>query len=143
MNLYETMFVLKPTLTTEETQARVQMIKDVLTSQGAEICATEDWGTKKLAYKVEKHDRGYYYITYFKAEGKSILELERVYKVTEDVIRFMTLKYEKKVEVKAWNQMVDKANGKKSAPVQAAAPVAAPAEVKVEAPAAAVVEAQA
>jgi small subunit ribosomal protein S6 len=141
MNLYETMFVLKPTLTPEETQAKIQMIKDVLTSQGAEICASEDWGSKKLAYKVEKHDRGYYYITYFKAEGKSILELERVYKVTEDIIRFMTLKYEKKVEVKAWNQMVDKANGKKSAPAQAAAPVAVVAPVEVATEAATAVEA--
>jgi small subunit ribosomal protein S6 len=143
MNLYETMFVLKPTLTTEETQAKIQMIKDVLTAQGAEICASEDWGSKKLAYKVEKHDRGYYYITYFKAEGKSILELERVYKVTEDVIKFMTLKYEKKVEVKAWNQMVDKANGKKNAPAQAAVAAPAPVEVATEAPVVVAVEAQA
>ena len=67
---------------------------------------------------MQKFDRGYYFVAYFKAEGKAVLELERVYNVTEDVIKFMTLKYEKKAEVKAWNQMVDKANGKK--PAQAA-----------------------
>jgi len=77
-NLYETMFVLKPTLTPEETQARIAFIKDVITSQGGEIAAVEDWGSRKLAYKVEKFDRGYYYVSYFKAEGKSILELERM-----------------------------------------------------------------
>jgi len=128
MNLYETMFVLKPTLTPEETAAKIQMIKDVVTGQGAEICAVEDWGSKKLAYKVQKFDRGYYYVMYFKAEGKAILELERVYNVTEDIIKFMTLKYEKKAEVKAWNQMVDKASGKKTAPAAKEAPAVAEAQ---------------
>ena len=100
MNLYETMFVLKPTLTPEETQAKIQLFKDLIVAQGGEIAGSEDWATKKLAYKVQKFDRGYYFVNYFKAPGKAILELERVYKVTEDVIKFMTLKYEKKVEVK-------------------------------------------
>lgn len=114
MNLYETMFVLKSTLTPEETQAKIQLFKDLIVAQGGEIAGFEDWGTKKLAYKVQKFDRGYYFVCYFKAPGKAILELERVYKVTEDVIKFMTLKYTKKVETKAWQQMVDKANGKKT-----------------------------
>lgn len=113
-NLYETMFVLKPTLTPEETEAKINFIKDVITSQGGEIVATEDWGNKKLAYKVQKFDRGYYYIIYFKAEGKSILELERIYTITEDVMKFMTLKYQKQAEVKAWNAMVEKANAKQT-----------------------------
>lgn len=111
-NLYETMFVLKPTLTPEETQGRIAFIKEVITSQGGEIVAVEDWASKKLAYKVEKFDRGYYYIIYFKAEGKSLLELERIYTITEDVMKFMTLKYEKQAEVKAFNGMVEKANAK-------------------------------
>ncbi len=114
-NLYETMFVLKPTLTPEETAAKIAFIKEVITSQGGEIVAVEDWGSKKLAYKVEKFDRGYYYVIYFKAEGKSILELERIYTITEDIIKFMTLKYTKKAEVKAWEQMVEKTKAKASA----------------------------
>lgn len=114
MNLYETMFVLKPTLTPEETQAKIDFIKEVVTAQGGEIVACDDMGSRKLAYKVEKFDRGYYYVIYFKAPGKAMLELERVYKITEDVIKFMTLKYTKKVEVKAWQAMVDKASGKKA-----------------------------
>lgn len=65
-----------------------------------------------LKYKVEKFDRGYYYIIYFKAEGKSLLELERIYTITEDVMKFMTLKYAKQAEVKAFNGMVEKANAK-------------------------------
>ncbi len=118
-NLYETMFVLKPTLTPEETQARINFVKEVITSQGGEIVAVDEWGSRKLAYKVEKFDRGYYYIAYFNAEGKAILELERVYTITEDVIKFMTLRYTKQAEVKAWNQMVEKAKAK-SAPKQEA-----------------------
>ena len=58
MNLYETMFVLKPTLTPEETQAKIAFIKEVVTAQGGEIAACDEMGSKKLAYKVEKFDRG-------------------------------------------------------------------------------------
>jgi small subunit ribosomal protein S6 len=118
------MFVLKPTLTPEETQAKIQMFKDLLVAQGGEIAGVEDWGTKKLAYKVEKFDRGYYFVCYFKAPGKAVQELERVYKVTEDIIKFMTLKYTKKVETKAWQAMVDKSNGKKPSAEAPKAPVA-------------------
>lgn len=106
------MFVLKPTLTPEETQARIAFVKDVITNQGGEIIAVEDMGSRKLAYKVEKFDRAYYYVIYFKTEGKALLELERIYTITEDIIKFMTLKYTKQAEVKAWNQMVEKANAK-------------------------------
>lgn len=127
MNLYETAFVLKPTLTPEETQARVKMFKDIIVNQGGEICAVDEWGSRKLAYKIEKYERGYYVIVYFKAPGKAILELERVYTITEDVLRFMNVKYQKQAEIKAWQKMIDKANGKaeaKSEP-KAAAPVEA------------------
>jgi small subunit ribosomal protein S6 len=127
MNLYETAFILKPTLTPDETQARIAMFKDIITNQGGEICAMDEWGSKKLAYKIEKFERGYYVIIYFKAPGKAILELERVYTITEDILRFITIKYSRQAEIKAWQKMADKANGKSEAKSEpkAAAPVEA------------------
>jgi len=112
MNLYETAFILKPILTPEETQARIAMFKDIIVNQGGELCATDEWGSRKLAYKIEKFERGYYVIIYFKAPGKALLELERVYTITEDILRFMTIKYSRQAEIKAWQKMVDKASGK-------------------------------
>ncbi len=109
MRHYETLFVLKPTLTDEESKARFDFIKDVIKNNGGEIVATEDIGVRKLAYPIEKFERGHYYIIYFKAPSTTVKELERIYRITEDVIRFLTIKYETNKDIKAWEKMVERA----------------------------------
>ena len=108
---YETMFIVKPTLTEDEIKARIEFVKDTLAKQGADIKAVEDMGMRELAYNIEKHARGYYTVLYFTAEANAIKELERVYGITEDIIRFNVVKYEKQVETAAWDNMVKKALG--------------------------------
>jgi small subunit ribosomal protein S6 len=110
MNCYETLFVVKPTLTEEETAAQVAKIKDVLTKEGAEILATDDMGMRKLAYQVQKNDRGYYTVVYYKAEGSVIQELERNLKINEEVIKFLTVKYTNNKEIAHFNKLVEAAN---------------------------------
>jgi small subunit ribosomal protein S6 len=109
---YEQVIILKPTLTQEEINGRIEAVKENITKNGGEIVAFQDIGIKKLAYKVEKNPRGYYGVIYFTIEPSAIIELERVLKISEDVIKFLTLKYESKKELVAFNGMVDKANGK-------------------------------
>ncbi len=109
MRHYETLFVLKPTLTEEEAKAKFEFIKDVIQNNGGEIVATEDIGVRKLAYPIEKFERGHYYIIYFKAPSHTVRELERIYRITEDVIRFLTIKYETKKDIQAWEKMVERA----------------------------------
>lgn len=109
MRHYETLFVLKPTLTDEESKARFEFIKKVIQDNGGEIVATEDIGTRKLAYPIQKFERGHYYIIYFKAPSQTVRELERIYRITEDVIRFLTIKYETKKDIAAWEKMVERA----------------------------------
>ncbi len=109
MRHYETLFVLKPTLTEEEAKAKFEFIKDVIKNNGGEIVATEDIGVRKLAYPIEKFERGHYYIIYFKAPASAVRELERIYRITEDVIRFLTIKYETKKDIQAWEKMVERA----------------------------------
>jgi len=108
---YETMFIVKPTLTEEEIKARVEFVKETLTKQGADIKAMEDMGMRDLAYTIDKNARGYYTVVYFTSEADAIKELERVYGITEDIIRFNVIKYEKQVETAAWDNMVKKALG--------------------------------
>jgi len=122
MTCYETLFVVKPTLTDEETAAVIAKIKDILTKEGAELVATNDMGMRKLAYPVEKNDRGYYTVLFYKAEGTLINELERNLKISEDVIKFLTVKYVKNKELVQFNKLVESAN-KKAAPA-AETPVA-------------------
>lgn len=109
MTCYETLFVVKPTLTDEETAAQIAKIKDVIAKEGAELLATNDMGMRKLAYSVDKNDRGYYTILFFKGEGTVISELERNLKINEDVIKFLTVKYVKQKEVAHFNKLVEAA----------------------------------
>ena len=110
MNCYETLFVVKPTLTEEETTARIEKVKAVLEKEGAELLATDDMGMRKLAYPVQKNSRGYYTVLFFKANGTTISELERNLKINEEVIKFLTIRYTKTKEMTQFNKLVASAN---------------------------------
>ena len=109
MNHYETLFVVKATLTQEEITAQVEKIKSVLDAEGAELLATNDMGMRKLAYPVQKNLRGYYSVLYFNAKGETIAELERNLKINEEVIKFLTVKYSNTKEVAQFNKLVEAA----------------------------------
>ncbi|EAI4447180.1 30S ribosomal protein S6 [Campylobacter lari] len=105
MRHYEVLFILKPTLTEEEVSAKLEFVKEVLTKNGAEIESVVPMGTRKLAYKIKKYERGTYFVIYFKAPTNLIAELERVLRITEEVIRFLIVKYENKKEIAAWERL--------------------------------------
>lgn len=116
MNCYETLFVVKPTLTEQEIASQVAKIKDILTREGAELIATDDMGMRRLAYAVEKQTRGYYTVLYYKAEGSKIAEIERNLKINEDIIKFLTVKYATKKEIAQFDKMVASVNKNAKAP---------------------------
>jgi len=117
MNNYETLYVLKPTLTDEETAANIAKIEAILVREGAEILATNNMGMRKLAYPVEKNERGVYTIVYFKAEGSVINELERNLKFNEEVIKYLTVRYTKQKELTQFAKLVAASAPKEEAPV--------------------------
>ncbi|RXJ98551.1 30S ribosomal protein S6 [Arcobacter sp. CECT 8986] len=106
---YETMFILKPTLTEEETKAQIELVKSNIEKNGGEVVSFDDMGTRQLAYEIEKNKRGYYFVIYFKAPANAILELERNYRINEQILRFIFIKYESKKEITAWTKMSDEA----------------------------------
>jgi small subunit ribosomal protein S6 len=108
---YETMFILKPTLTEEEAKAKVDLFSEIITKGGGEIAAVESLGTRPLAYKIKKFERGIYTVIYFTADGALNKELERNYRINEDVLRFIVIRYDRQVEIGAWENMVNRAKG--------------------------------
>ena len=132
MRHYELLFVVKPTLTAEEIAAQIATVKASIEKDGGEIVATNDMGMRKLAYEVSKNNRGYYTVYYFKAAPSTILEIERLLRLNENILKFMTVKYEKKKEVTAWDGLVSKLTAKEAVK----APEAPVAEKAPEAPAA-------
>eukprot|EP01000_Liburna_glaciale_P004154 NODE_359_length_1090_cov_1726.864553_g224_i0.p2 GENE.NODE_359_length_1090_cov_1726.864553_g224_i0~~NODE_359_length_1090_cov_1726.864553_g224_i0.p2 ORF type:complete len:119 (+),score=14.52 NODE_359_length_1090_cov_1726.864553_g224_i0:97-453(+) len=106
---YETMFIVKATLTEEETKAQIEQVIANIEKNGGEIVAKDDMGTRALAYEIEKNKRGYYFVIYFKAPSESILELERTYRINEEILRFIFIKYESKKDIAAWTGLSDDA----------------------------------
>ncbi len=125
MNHYETLFVVKPTLTEEEIKSQIEKVKAILEKEGAELIATDDMGMRKLAYPVQKNNRGYYTVLLFKAKGETIAELERNLKINEEVIKFLTVKYSKTKELTQFNKLAAAANKKsqQEEPAKAEKPV--------------------
>lgn len=102
---YETMFIVKATLTEEEIQAQINTVKENIEKNGGTIASVDDMGIRTLAYEIQKQKRGYYYVIYFTAPTESIKELERNYKVNEDIVRFIFIKSESKTDIKHWTEM--------------------------------------
>ena len=105
MRHYELLVILKPTLTDEEKSSQVEFLKDLLGKNEALIEAIEDKGTRNLAYEIQKHKRGHYYVIYFKAPSSAIAEIERMIRFNEEIIKFMTVKYENKKEIAFWETL--------------------------------------
>jgi small subunit ribosomal protein S6 len=101
---YESVFVVKATLTEEEAAKEINNIKSILENNGAKIASTKEIGIRELAYEVDKQKRGNYTICYFTAPTSAIAELERNYRINENVIKFITIKYENKREIAEWEK---------------------------------------
>jgi len=100
MPIYESIFIINPNMTDEETAAVIKKMQDVVAKQGGEMIKFEDWGKKKLTYEIKKHKRGHYAFFQFKAAPAVVSELERTYKLTDAVIKFLTVKLEKELRVR-------------------------------------------
>ena len=122
MRHYENLVIVKPTFTAEEIQASIKAVEEVITSNGGEIAATTAMGMRKLAYPIDKNERGYYQVIYYSAAPAAIAEIERRFRINEDLLRFVTIKYDTNREVKAWNSFVEKANKVSEAPKAEEAP---------------------
>ncbi len=137
MRNYENLVIVKPTLTAEEIQASVKAIEEVITSNGGEIAATSPMGMRKLAYPIEKNERGFYHVIYSSIAPSAISEIERRFRINEDLLRFVTIKYDTNREIAAFNGMVEKAKKAAEAPKVEAPAVETPAaeEAPTETPA--------
>lgn len=100
MPIYESIFIINPNLPDDETNAIIKRMQDVVAKQGGEMTKFEDWGKRKLAYEVKKHKRGHYVFFQFKGGAPVVNELERTYKLTDSVIKFLTVKLEKELRTR-------------------------------------------
>ncbi|MBS7526561.1 MAG: small subunit ribosomal protein [Clostridiales bacterium] len=95
MRQYETLFILRPSLEEEKRNEVIEKFKGIIESDG-EIEKVEEWGIKRLAYEIEKIREGYYILVNFKANPELPKELERNFKISDDVLRYIVVNLEEK-----------------------------------------------
>jgi small subunit ribosomal protein S6 len=132
---YEVMFIVRPDIEDADVDKLIAGLEQTITNGGGTLRSTEKLGRRKLAYTVRKFNDGNYVLLTVDADGKLVAELERRLRVSEPVIKFITVRMDE--EEKRLNKIkAIRATRKKiSAQVPAAAPVApaAPAAAPVEA----------
>ena len=93
MNKYESVIIINPSVEEEKLKSLVQRFTDIINSDG-KVEKVDELGKKKLAYEVKKNKEGYYIVIYFEANPSLIAELERNYRIIDEVIKFIVVKAE-------------------------------------------------
>jgi small subunit ribosomal protein S6 len=101
MNRYETIFVINPDLGEDETQNVITKFTGIISSQDGVQLKLEDWGRRRLAYKIDKFSQGYYVLADFAGMPAGVAELERNLKIDDRIIRFLSVKTGENVNVEA------------------------------------------
>ena len=101
MNRYETIFVINPDLGEDETQNVITKFTGIISSQDGVQLKLEDWGRRRLAYKIDKFSQGFYILADFASMPAGVAELERNLKIDDRVIRFLSVKTGENVNVEA------------------------------------------
>ncbi|MBI9013361.1 MAG: 30S ribosomal protein S6 [Clostridiales bacterium] len=95
MRKYETLFVLKNNIEEAARVALIEKFTGIINNDG-EVTNVDEWGTKKLAYEIEKLTEGYYVLVDFKSSTELPRELERNFKISDDVLRYVVINKEEK-----------------------------------------------
>jgi small subunit ribosomal protein S6 len=95
MRKYETLFVLKTNIEEAARTALIEKFTGIIGKDG-EVTNVDEWGVKKLAYEIEKLTEGYYVLVDFKANPELPKELERNFKISDDVLRYVVINKEDK-----------------------------------------------
>ena len=144
---YEIMFIVRPDVEEADLDKLIEGFTATITGGGGEVKTVEKMGRRRLAYTVRKFNDGFYVLLYVAAEGSLVKEIERRLRVSEPVIKFITVRMDEEEKRLAKVKKLRDSKVKRSAqpiaqPVQAA-PVAAPVAVDAAAESPAVVEAPA
>lgn len=97
-NLYEGMYVISAMLSEDARKKALEKIQNGISNRGGEIVKIHDQGRKRLAYQINGHREGHYYILYFNVAPSKVSELWQEYHLNEDLIRFVTLRAEEVLE---------------------------------------------
>lgn len=98
MRIYEELFIIRPDASDEEIDQLSGQLKQVITDAGGTIEKEDRWGKRRLAYRVQKRDEGFYVLLHFSCGPEVVKELERRLRVTDLVLKYLTVRMDQKLQ---------------------------------------------
>lgn len=92
MKRYETTYILRPSLGEDQFAEIIERANSVIKNDGGAIIQLERWGSRKLAYEINKETSGHYVYFDYAATGSTVQELERIFRIDDRVLRYLTIK---------------------------------------------------
>jgi small subunit ribosomal protein S6 len=124
MRVYEELFIVKPDAPEEEVDTFVDQLKTLITNGKGTVDKVDNWGTRKLAYRVSKYAEGHFILIQFSSSPDSVKEIERRLRVADMVIKYQTIRIdEKQKKIDKRKKAREKRAARRPAP-QVAAPSA-------------------
>jgi small subunit ribosomal protein S6 len=97
--IYEEMFIVRPDATEEVIDPIIDQLTKFINGHGGKVEKTDKWGKRRLAYRVEKCDEGFYVLMTFSATPDTVFEVERRLRVNDAVIKFLTTRIDERMKV--------------------------------------------
>ena len=92
MRRYETIYILRPTMSEDEVTAVIENTNAILTTDGGQVISIDKWGLRTLAYLINKESQGYYVFCDYASDPANVSEMERKFRIDETVMKYMTVK---------------------------------------------------
>lgn len=108
MRKYETILIIHPDLSEEDSKGLIEKVRGIIQSLQGEVLKIEEWGNKKMAYEVKKMSKGYFVLLHFMGTAQVLAELERNLRLTDAVLKYQTVRLDEKEE-----KIAQKLSGKK------------------------------
>ncbi len=96
-NTYELTYIINPVLNDDQTKDIVNRVTKYIEERDGKVLEVDEWGSKRLAYQINKKRNGYYVNMYFEAPGALIQQLERAMEIEDNIMRYLTLKMDAKM----------------------------------------------
>jgi len=104
MRHYETTFILRPNLGEEQFTEIIDRTSTIITDDGGTVIDIDRWGIRRLAYEIKKEVQGYYVNINYAAPGTTIEEVERVFRIDDRVLRYLTVKLAEEIDEEGINK---------------------------------------
>lgn len=89
---YELTYIINSVLNEKQTQDAIRRVSNLVDDIGGEVVETDEWGSRRLAYSINKRRNGYYVTQTFEAPGENLARLERSLRIDDDILRYLLLR---------------------------------------------------